>query len=202
MPERTYTTHDIAKICDVYPSSIINWIGEGRIKAHTTPGGHYRVTREDLLAFLTEFRMPIPREVAVRPSRVLIIDDEPEVVRVIERAFERLGADIDVETSLSGIDALIRIGQTPPDLVVLDIVMPRMDGLQVCKILKSKPETRGVKIVAITGKKTPFPEKRPSVAGIDALFRKPLDLGALIARCTELLGAAPRADARDRAVRP
>ena len=190
MPERTYTTHDIAKVCDVYPSSVVNWISSGRLKAYSTPGGHNRVTREDLIAFLEELGVPLPKKLAVRETRIMVVDDDVEVTRVIQRAFARCGEDIEVTVCHSGMEALIRIGQSPPDLVILDIVMPRMDGLQLCRVLKSQPETKGIKIIAISGKKPPFNEKRPQEAKIDAFFRKPLDLIELLAASGELLGVA------------
>jgi excisionase family DNA binding protein len=190
MPERTYTTHDIAKVCDVYPSTVINWIGSGQLKAYATPGGHHRVVREDLIAFLNKFEIPLPKKLLQKELRIMIVDDDPEIGRVVSRAFARFGEDFLVETSSSGFDALLRIGQNPPDLVILDIVMPGMDGLQVCRVLKSKPETKNAKIIAISGKKPPFNEKRPHEAKIDAFFRKPLDLIDLLAKSGELLGAS------------
>jgi excisionase family DNA binding protein len=193
MPERTFTTHDIAKFCDVYPSSVLNWISDGRLKAYSTPGGHYRVVREDLIDFLEKFHIPLPEELVSRPSRILVVDDDRELTRVISRAFARHPDRYSVEVSHSGIEALIRIGQEPPDLIVLDIVLPQMDGLQVCRILKSKPETRAIKIVAISGKKPPFNEKKPAEAGIDAFFKKPLDLFELLDCCGGLLGERAKA---------
>lgn len=196
MPDNTYTTYAIAKICDVYPSSVINWINDGKLKAYMTPGGHHRVTRDNLLEFLKEFKMPIPRELTATGRRVLIVDDEVEVTRVLEKAFQGLpGAEI--ETCHDGVDALIRIGQQMPDLVVLDIVLPKMDGFEVCKILKSKPETRGIKIIGVSGKTEP--EKDPARYKIDAFFQKPLDIEQLIASAEALLGAGEPADARRRA---
>lgn len=195
MPERTYTTHDIAKFCDVYPSSVINWIGSGKLKAYSTPGGHHRVTREDLIAFLNKFEIPLPKKLAAPEPRVLIVDDDEEVTRVVQRAFARRG-EFATEVCHDGLEALILIGQNPPDLVVLDIVLPKMDGLQVCRVIKANPKTQDIKIVAISGKKPPFNEKKPQEAKIDAFFRKPLDLIELVAKSAELLGAeaAPAAD--------
>ena len=198
MTERTYTTHDIARFCDVYPSTVGNWITSEKLKcSYSTPGGHHRVTREDLLVFLKKFGIPVPPELSARPRRVLIVDDDAEVARVIERVFSRRGAAFEAETCHTGIEALIRIGQAPPDLVILDIVLPKMDGMQVCRVLKSKPETRGIKILAISGKKPPFNEKKPQTAKIDFFLRKPLDLPELLAAAEELLGlAAPAAAER------
>jgi excisionase family DNA binding protein len=187
MPENTFTTYEIAKYCDVYPSSVINWINDGKLKAYATPGGHHRVTREDLLQFLKQFNIPIPAELAGQEKRVLIVDDDSEIARLIEKAFRKRSKDFQTEVCHSGVDALIRIGQAVPDLVVLDIVLPKMDGCQVCRILKTRPETRGIKIIGISGKSTPLTEKNLAEYEVDAFYRKPLDLVALIAKSAELL---------------
>ncbi len=65
--------------------------------------------------------------------------------------------------------------------------MPKMDGVQVCRVLKSQPQTRGVKIIAISGQKLPFSEKKLVDLDIDGFFRKPLDLKELTGRAAELL---------------
>lgn len=186
MPERTFTTHDIARFCDVYPSSVSKWISEGKLRSQQTAGGHHRVTREDLAAFLEKLRIPLPPELSSR-NRVLIVDDDVELAAIIERAFRRRGDLFETEVCHSGVEALIRIGQQPPDLVILDIVLPKMDGAQVCRILKRKPETRGIKVIAVSGKRLPFSEKKLAATKVDAFFRKPLDLDVLLAKASELL---------------
>jgi excisionase family DNA binding protein len=191
MPERTYTTHDIARYCDVYPSSVVRWINDGKLKSYETPGGHQRVGREDLIAFMKEFRIPIPPEVQSTQKRILIVDDDVEMAKVLARVFNRRPDEFHVDVCHSGVEALIRIGQELPDLVILDIVMPKMDGLQVCRVLKSQPKTRGLKIVVISGHKLPFSEKKLNEAKIDAFYRKPLDLAEIMTRCSELLRVAP-----------
>lgn len=192
MPERTYTTHDIAKFCDVYPSSVVHWINGGKLRTYQTAGGHHRVTREDLIDFLRSLNMRLPDELIAR-KRILVVDDDVELARVIARAFSRR-PECEVETCGDGINALIRIGQEPPDLVILDVVMPKMDGIQVCRVLKSQPNTQGVKIIAVSGKKLPFSEKKLVDIKVDAFFRKPLDLKELVERACELLrtGSTPR----------
>jgi excisionase family DNA binding protein len=187
MPDRTYTTHDIARFCDVYPSSVVRWINEGKLKSYETPGGHQRVSRENLLAFLKEFRIPIPTEVESPQKRVLIVDDDVDTTRILERAFTRYPDLFKVEVCHSGVEALIHIGRGAPDLLIIDIVMPKMDGFQVCHVLKSEPQTSALKIIVVSGKKLPFSEKKLAEAGIDAFFRKPLDLADLLARGAELL---------------
>lgn len=196
MPERTYTTHDIARFCDVYPSSVLHWINGGKLRTYQTDGGHHRVTKEDLIDFLRRLNMRLPAELAAR-KRVLIVDDDAEVARVISRAFSK-HSEYEVETCGDGINALIRIGKEPPDLVILDIVIPKMDGIQVCRVLKSQPQTSGIKIIAVSGKKLPVSEKKLVDIKIDAFFRKPLVLKELTDRAAELLRveASPRKTAR------
>ena len=196
MPERTYTTHDIARFCDVYPSSVMHWINGGKLRTHRTAGGHHRVTREDLVEFLLTLNIRLPDELVSR-KRILVVDDDAELAKILARAFSRF-ADYDVETCGDGINALIRIGRQPPDLVVLDIVIPKMDGIQVCRVLKGQPQTRGIKIVAVSGQKLPFSEKKLIDIKVDAFFRKPLDLAAVTGRVAELLrvDASARKSAR------
>lgn len=196
MPEKTFTTHDIAKICDVYPSSVVHWINDGKLKSYQTVGGHHRVSKDNLLAFLRQLNIPIPAELIAR-GRVLIVDDDAEIARVIERAFSRFCDELETEVCHDGIEALIRIGQAPPDLVILDVVMPKMDGVQVCRVLKSSAKTREIKIIAITGKKPPFSEKKLAEMKIDALFRKPLDLVELVTKSGELLKLNLAASAKE-----
>lgn len=189
MPDKTYTTHDIAKFCDVYPSSVVQWINGGKLRTYQTAGGHHRVTREDLIHFLQSLNMRLPDELVTR-QRVLIVDDDAETAKLIARAFSRL-PDYDVETCGDGINALIRIGQRPPDIVILDVVIPKMDGIQVCRVLKGQPQTSHIKIVAISGKKLPVSDKKLAEVNVDAFFRKPLDLKLLVERAAELLQGRP-----------
>lgn len=196
MPERTFTTHDIAKFCDVYPSSVMHWINDGKLRTQRTAGGHHRVTREDLVVFLRGLNVRLPDELTAR-KRVLVVDDDLELAKVIARAFSRR-TEYEVETCGDGINALIRIGQRPPDLVILDIVIPKMDGIQVCRVLKSQPKTKGIKIIAISGQKLPFGEKKLLSVKIDGFFRKPLNLKEVTGLAGELLRveASPRGSAR------
>jgi CheY-like chemotaxis protein len=196
MPERTYTTHDIAKFCDVYPSSVLHWINGGKLRTYQTDGGHHRVTKEDLIDFLRGLNMKLPDELVAR-KRVLIVDDDAEVTKLYARAFSRL-PEFDVEICGDGINALIRIGQQTPDLIVLDIVIPKMDGIQVCRVLKSQPQTSGIKIIAVSGQKLPISPKKFVSIKIDAFFQKPVVLKELTDRAAALLRleTAPRKSER------
>ncbi|MFH2203913.1 MAG: response regulator [Elusimicrobiota bacterium] len=186
MEKRFYTTFEIGKICGVFPSTVINWIKEGRLKASQTPGGHRRVTHADLSSFMHECGYP-PLDATILRKRIMIVDDDPSVCRMLKRAFEVSKETVDVETVSSGIDALVTIGKNPPDLVILDVVMPIMDGASLCASLKENPATRGVKLIAITGKRLLAKKQRFIQDNTDAFMRKPLDIRKLLAVSASLL---------------
>lgn len=199
MSDKTYTTHDIAKFCDVYPSSVLHWIKAGKLITQRTDGGHHRVTRENVIDLLSRLSIRIPDELVAR-KRILIVEDDAEQALLLARAFSRRGA-YEVETCGDGLTALIRIGKAPPDLVILDIVIPKLDGLQVCRVLKSQPHTKGLKIIAVSGQKLPFPAKKLAELKVDGFSRKPLVYKELLARAARLLDGAPAPGEAERAER-
>lgn len=194
MTVKTYTTHDIAAFCDVSPSSVVQWINNGKLRSYQTAGGHHRVTRADLIEFLRQLRISLPRELS-SPTRILIVDDEADIARAVAKAFGRRPEVFRTEICSDGVEALIRIGREHPDLVILDVVLPKMDGVQVCRVLKANPETRAIKIIAVSGKRLPFSEKKLLGTKVDAFFRKPLDLEELLAKASSLLKLDPDEDA-------
>jgi DNA-binding response OmpR family regulator len=87
------------------------------------------------------------------------------------------------------VEALLLIGERKPDLLILDILMPGMNGIEVCQKLRSSPVTRGIKIAAVTGDHSPDTRKRVLEAGADLFFAKPLDIAEFLACCRKLLGS-------------
>lgn len=177
MVKRTFfTTFEIGEICEVNPTTVQNWVKEKKLKAYVTPGGHRRVRKEDLKAFMNEFGMPIPPGLADTRPHVLIVDDEPEVLDMLKLVLESSGEELEIATARGGVEALLLIGERKPDLLILDIVLPGMNGIEVCTKLKSSPATRNIKIVAITGVHDPSLRVRILEAGADLFFFKPLDV--------------------------
>ena len=187
--KRALSTGEVAKYCGVSPVSVFNWIRAGKIKAYSTPGGQYRVPREEFLAFLRSYKMPIPPEFEeARGKRILVVDDEPSIVSLVVRALSQEGSDYEFETAGGGYEACIKIGHYKPDLVILDLFMPDYDGFAVCGEIKRNPDTRGVRILAITAFPDPKNIDRVMEAGADGCMAKPLDLHALRQKTAELLG--------------
>ncbi len=158
---KPYTTGEVAALCHVTINAVKKWIASGKISAFRTPGGHYRINEEDFKTFLEEYRMEIKEEVFPDTSKVLIVDDEPQIREFLKGALETesiafkedgTGKKIkfEVETAGDGYEGLIKVGDFKPDLLILDIRMPRIDGFELCRRLRSDEKTRDIKILAIT----------------------------------------------------
>jgi DNA-binding NarL/FixJ family response regulator len=122
---------------------------------------------------------------AGRPARILIVDDEPLNVDYLEQELEGLGFEI--ETAVNGLEALERVAASPPDLVLLDVMMPEMDGISVLRILKGDPETRLVPVVLMTALNAVEDRVRGIEAGADDFLSKPVDDRELLARINTAL---------------
>ncbi len=191
MPRRSFlTTFEISQICEVNPTTVQNWVKEGKLKAYVTPGGHRRIRREDLIAFMNEFRMPIPPQLNATPPFVLIVDDEQEVVDLLTSVMQTGDENMEIASAQSGVDALLMIGERKPDLLILDIMMPGMNGIEVCHKLKAGAATRKLKIVAMSGDHDPSVRKQVLAAGADLFFTKPFDMIVFRDQCLSLMHAA------------
>jgi CheY-like chemotaxis protein/class 3 adenylate cyclase len=115
-----------------------------------------------------------------RPARILVVDDEPLNVDYLEQELERLG--FLTESAGSGLEALERVAAAPPDLVLLDVMMPDMDGISALRILKSDPETRLIPVVLMTALNAVEDRVRGIEAGADDFLSKPVDDRELLAR--------------------
>jgi CheY-like chemotaxis protein len=180
----------VGEICGVYPTTVINWVNQSKLAAFVTPGGHRRIRREDLIAFLQKYHFPTPPELLGSRRRVLIVDDDEDSAGMIKAAFDSSPTLFETTELHNGIEALVAIGRNPPDLVVLDVVMPIVDGGTVCATLRGNPDTRHIKILAVTGKKLQDRTAKFIRAHSDGLFQKPFDVEALLRRGAELLKVA------------
>jgi CheY-like chemotaxis protein len=123
---------------------------------------------------------------------VLIVDDNAQNLELLEVYCEGLEG-VDVITATNGIEAMERVTKDRPDLILLDIMMPKMSGFEVCKQLKSNPETRDIIIVMVTALTETSDVERAAECGADDYLSKPIDRTALIELVTALLQSRPRA---------
>lgn len=189
--EKAYTTFQIAEICGVRPTTIIQWVKHKRIKAYITLGGHRRVLESDLLRFLKDNHFPIPDKLTGAEKRIVIVEDEASVGQMLTKALRKAAPGVKVEWTQNGIEALLALGKSQPDLMVLDVVMPIVDGARVLSTLRSDPNTKGVKVIGMTGKKL-SPDKLAYMRRYtDAFFIKPFDIEKFTDKALSLLQVAP-----------
>ncbi|HRY30121.1 MAG TPA: response regulator [Elusimicrobiota bacterium] len=189
--KETFTTYEISQFCNVFVTTVANWIDEGKLSAYRTPGGHRRVLRQDLLAFLEKYKMPIPEILLeVREKKLLIVDDNPQTLDMLQQALLKQNPGYLIRMVGNGFDAGKEVAVFRPHLIILDIVLPGLDGLQVFQNLKKDPLTRNIHVIAITGHDEPSIREEFVKLGVDDYMEKPLNLERLTQRVKEILEKA------------
>jgi two-component system, OmpR family, response regulator len=143
----------VAEICRVSKKTVLNWIYDGALKAFTTYGGHYRVWPANVKKFLDSAGMDIPFDyVDDLTTHILIIDDDNDYTQMLKSAINAELPTVEVVTTDDGYEGLMLIGDIKPQLVILDIKMPKVDGFQVLELLRNrKNEHQDMKVLVISG---------------------------------------------------
>ena len=183
--QRAYTTFEAAKICHVTHHSIKNWIKQGLIKASRTPGGHYRILEEDLDAFREQFDM-FPRDKVDAKKRVMIVDDDPDALALMERILTDEGFEL-IKVS-NATEVGLKAAQLSPDLILLDFLMPEINGFEVAKALRDNELTRSTPIMAVTCLTKEQDIERIFACGADEYLAKPFKPDVLLDKVRELAG--------------
>ena len=182
------TTGQIAKYCHVTHRGVLKWVESGKLKAYRTPGKHSRVSVEDFLYFLQEYHMPVPHELqpATSLKKVLIVDDDRGIVYSLRRILV-MEDKFDIETAFDGFEAGKKFIAFQPDLILLDIQMPTVDGYQVYADIRSDPNNKKTKIIIISGINDPKDIKKINELGADGFLQKPFSNEALMKQIKLLL---------------
>lgn len=178
--DKNLSTFTIARMLHVDPGSVANWIDQNLLKAHRTPGGHRRVAADDLVSFLREHKMPIPPELDIVPSRVVIVDDEPAITQLIAWAIKAAMPACEVVEAHDGFRAGTIVATLKPNVVILDLRMPGMDGYEVCKLIKTQESTKQADVLAMTAYPSPENVQKIIDCGARVCMAKPLNMEALL----------------------
>jgi excisionase family DNA binding protein len=183
------TTGQIAQYCHVTHRAVLKWVASGKLKAYRTPGNHSRVSIEDFLAFLQQYRMPIPADFKTVRSlkKILIVDDDRGIVNSIRRMLT-LENKYMIETAYDGFEAGQKFVTFQPHFIILDIRMPGLDGYQVCANIRHDPRNKNVKILAMSGVSEEQEVKKIMDLGADDYLNKPFSNKALKEKVDRLLG--------------
>ncbi|MCC7294099.1 MAG: response regulator [Phycisphaerales bacterium] len=136
--------------------------------------------------------MALAKQPADDRCRILLVDDNAQNLELLEVYMEAM-PEADVVTATNGLEAMERIAASPPDLILLDIMMPKMSGFEVCKRVKADPKTRDIIVVMVTALNESGDVERAAECGADDYVAKPIDRKALIDLVRNLLAARNRA---------
>ncbi len=173
--ERLYTTHDISRLIQVDPSTVSKWIDKGIMVAFRTPGGHRRVKSGDLRTFLVSHQMPIPHELENGVIRLLIVDDEKSVLDSLKRAFKAYEPQVDVTTTDSAVEALLLVSEQKPYGMLVDLNMPELDGLEVCRRIRGRKQLEGVRLITMSSRASAEASNESVKAGAVTCLAKPIN---------------------------
>lgn len=184
--KRIFTTGEAAEVCKVSQQTIIRCFDSGRLGGFRVPGSKFRrIPRADLIKFMKD--NDIPTEVLDHgPKRVLVVDDDPQIVEMFKDLLGKQ-AQLDVKTAGTGYDAGLLTESFRPHLIILDYMLPDINGNVVCRRLREREEFRDTRIVFVSGVVDAKEIEQLKAAGADDFIRKPFDVAQLLARVRGLL---------------
>ena len=150
--KRYWGTQRVARVCQVSPATVANWIDQGLLKGHKTPTGRRRVDAQDLTAFLRAHAMAVPTELEGKNGHdvVVVVDDDPGYLKALVMMIERSEPDVEVVEAATGMDALLEIGRVQPSVIVLDYSLPDLNAPQVIERLLA-PGRLDAEVIVVTG---------------------------------------------------
>lgn len=176
------STRAAAVALGVSVSTVIQWVDSGVLTAWKTEGGHRRVSRDSIDALLRQK----PARTVSPALRVLVIDDDPFILDLCMAKFAQWPSPPAVKSATNGYVGLFLLGSWKPDLVILDLHMPDMDGFALLRALQNSDQLQQTKIVVISGlSRTAIAERGGLPPGV-ALFEKPIPFDQLEDMATAL----------------
>lgn len=185
--KKIFTTGEAAELCNVSQQTIIRCFDNGRLQGFRVPGSRFRrIPREDLLRFMDENDIPSDVLTSGR-KRVLLVDDDAQILEVFKEALDR-DERFEVQTAGTGYDAGRLTESFKPDLVVLDYMLPDVNGDLVCRRLRERQSGPQTRVIFVSGVIDPNEIDKLKDAGADDFMQKPIDIQKLIDRIADLLG--------------
>lgn len=184
--QSVFTTGQVAKICNVSQQTIIRCFDRGLLDGFRVPGSKFRrIPRESLIKFMKENKFPLDR-LGTGKKRVLVVDDDPDIVEIVVEVLERDGR-FDTQTASTGFDAGIMTKEFRPDLIVLDYMLPDINGNAVCRRIRADKSLEHVRIIIVSGVVNREDVETLLDAGADDFLQKPFDVKELVNRISELV---------------
>jgi excisionase family DNA binding protein len=181
-----FTTGEAAKICKVSQQTIIRCFDNGQLKGFRVPGSRFRrIPREMLYKFMKDNGIPTDALESGK-RKILLVDDDTELVELMTRVLDEDGR-FEVRVATTGFDAGMMVKEFRPDLIVLDVMLPDINGKEVCQRVRADVHMEDVRILCISGMVEEDKIHELKLAGADDFLHKPFDIEELIDRmCGQL----------------
>ncbi|MCK4873481.1 MAG: response regulator [Phycisphaerales bacterium] len=186
LKKQVFTTGEAAEVCNVSQQTIIRCFDSGRLSGFRVPGSRFRrIPRAELLKFMRENDIPRDR-IESGKQRILVVDDDEQIVELLVDVLGRDGR-FEVKTATTGYDAGVYTESFRPHLVILDYMLPDINGNVVCETIRANPEHRDMKILCVSGVVNQDEISQLLEAGADDFIKKPFNIETLTQRIHELL---------------
>ena len=189
-----FTTGEAAKVCKVSQQTIIRCFDNGQLKGFRVPGSKFRrIPRESLYKFMKDNGIPTD---ALESSKrkVLLVDDEVEIINILSTALDEDGR-FEYKVAANGFDAGMMVKEYRPDLIILDVNLPDINGKEVCLRVRQDASLEEVRVICISGMVEEEKVAELKLAGMDVFVQKPFDVDVLIEKMCQQLEMEPAATA-------
>lgn len=178
--DEVFNEGDVSRLCHLSSRTVHHWIQKGYLIAWKTKDGGYQIKRLDLVRALQNLRLCIPDELNCDDSaKVLIVDDEPGIRKMLRLNLLGRFPGIIIEESGEGFHAGWRAHDLIPDFLILDILMPGLDGFRLCHMLRQHKELASSKIIAISALRENETRTKILSLGADEFLPKPFSIDSL-----------------------
>ncbi|MGA2070995.1 MAG: response regulator [Sedimentisphaerales bacterium] len=181
-----FTTGEAAEICRVSQQTIIRCFDSGRLEGFRVPGSRFRrIPRESLIKFMKSNTIPL-NGLETGKKKILVVDDDAEIVDLLVEVLTRDGR-FEVKTATSGYEAGIQTQRFRPDCILLDYMLPDVNGNVVCHTIRKNPEFENIRIIIVSGVIKQEEIDQLLKSGAQDFVKKPFDINDLINRiCASL----------------
>ncbi len=187
--KRIFTTGEAAEVCKVSQQTIIRCFDAGRLGGFRVPGSKFRrIPRAELIKFMRANEIPVGA-LDQGARRILVVDDDAQIIEMFKDLFGR-NDRYDVKFCSTGYDAGLLTEQFRPNLIILDYMLPDVNGNIVCQRIRAHDELKDTRIIFVSGVVKPEDIDSLRAAGADDFVSKPFDVSNLLKRIDELTEAA------------
>ncbi len=184
--KQVFTTGEAAEVCKVSQQTIIRCFDAGRLHGFRVPGSRFRrIPRDELIRFMRENNIPTELLEGGK-KRILVVDDDQQIVELFVDVLARDGR-FEVKTAGTGYDAGVLTTSFKPDLMILDYMLPDINGNVVCKTVRSNPDLQNMKIIIVSGVVKQDEVEELLSAGADEFVKKPFNIDKLLDKIGALL---------------